>query len=353
MFNRPTGAGVACRGLVKGLSERGGIALSAYAVGRGTTSPPVGLPEPVPYRGWPIPARVAFTTWRRLGLPRAEHLLGSPDVVHGTNFAVPPAQAAATVVTVNDLTSIRFPEMCDRASLAYPGLVRDAFCRGALVHVPSSFTRDEVVDLLAIPAERVRVVNWALYPVPPIAVSPASDYLLAVGTIEPRKGYLSLVEAFAEVAEGHRSLRLLIAGAEGWGSELLTKSVDRLGLGERVQRLGYVDDSRRLSLMGGALALVYPSLYEGFGFPPLEAMTLGLPVVASRAGSIPEVVADAALLAEPGDPASLAAAITKVLEDSELRRSLAERGRERARLFTLQRCAAEMEDLYRHARELR
>lgn len=361
MVGRPSGAGTACGSLVRALALRPDVRLSGYAVARRAGSARAILPAGVPLSALPLPARVVQAAWRRSDLLRAEQLVGSAEVVHGTNFTVPPSRRLARVVTVNDLAALRFPALCRPASLGYPELVRRAARSGALVHVPSSFVAGEVVELLGLEPERVHVVPWGA-PVPGSG-SPAPSteaarnkeaaetwpYVLAVGTVEPRKDYPTLAAAFAELAAADADLRLVIAGEEGWGSGALDEAVAGAGVAGRIVRLGYVSDERLGELLKGAQALAYTSVYEGFGFPPLQAMAAGVPVVATRAGAIPEVVGDAALLAEVGEPASLAGALSAVLGDGELRRRLVARGRERASTFTWSRTAQQMVELYRLA----
>jgi glycosyltransferase involved in cell wall biosynthesis len=319
-----TGIGHFTASLLAALQARGDIDVGTFSIS---------------WRGGSVrlPARLLHQVWRRVDWP---HVLGSADVVHGTNFVVPPARAAR-VVTVHDLTAVRFPDMVAAATRAYPDLVRRAVRRGAWVHTPSAFVAAEVEDLLGVPPGRVRAVAHGFTPVEP--AEPAYDfpYVLALGTVEPRKDLATLVRAFESLAAAHPDLRLVIAGPVGWGPDIVT--------GERVIREGYVDDARRAALLGGATVFAFPSLYEGFGLPPLEAMAAGVPVVATRAGAVPEVVGDAALLVEPGRPDELAEALAEALTDDELRRGLVERGHKRAAARTWADAVDEMVALYRDA----
>jgi glycosyltransferase involved in cell wall biosynthesis len=351
LVGQPSGVGAACRGLLEALAERPDVELSAYAVARKAFVARREIPRSVRFRGRPIPSRLAQLGWQAASLPRAEFLTGGCDVVHGTNFAVPPSRRAATVVTVHDLTAVRYPELCTPPTLRYPGLVRAAVGAGAVVHVPSVFVREEVVQLLQVPAERVHVVHWGVPPVAEPTTPPPVEppYLLALGTVEPRKDYPTLVAAFHAISRRDASLRLVVAGADGWGTDSLTGAVAERQLEDRVVRLGYVNEEERNALLWNAAALAYPSLYEGFGFPPLEAMAAGVPVVATRAGGVPEVVGDAALLVEPRDPVELAGALASVLEDGSTRRALLEAGRRRLASFSWSATAEQMLAVYRDA----
>jgi glycosyltransferase involved in cell wall biosynthesis len=224
------------------------------------------------------------------------------------------------VVTVYDLTALRFPELCSPASLGYPDQVRAAVGRGAWVHVLARAIGDEVVERLGVPAERVRVVASGVDPV--VGGDAAAGrsragfdrYVLALGTVEPRKGLPLLVRAFDRLAAGRPDLGLVVAGPDGWGTESFAGAVALARHGDRVKRLGWVDGATRADLLAGAAVLAVPSVYEGFGYPALEAMSAGTPVVASAAGSLPEVVGDAGVLVPPGDVDALTEALAGVVD---------------------------------------
>jgi glycosyltransferase involved in cell wall biosynthesis len=171
-------------------------------------------------------------------------------------------------------------------------------------------------------------------------------YVLALGTVEPRKNHVLLVQAFDDLASQDPDVRLVIAGKDGWGADTLDAALASARHRDRVTRLGFVDDIARADLVAGAAMLAYPSVYEGFGLPPLEAMAAGVPVVATAVGAIPEVVGDAAYLVSP-EQAALARALHETLDDADLRSTLTARGRVRARRFTWERTASEMTQLYR------
>ncbi len=297
-----------------------------------------------------------------MDLPPVQWWTGTVDAVHGTNYVVPPAARAGRVVTVHDLTPVRFPELANRDTLQYPHLVRRAVERGALVHTDSSFVADEVRSWLGVAADRVVPVLLGLAPQPPgdpdagrrRALGPSGGdrrYLLAVGTVEPRKDLPGLVAAFDRVAPERGDLTLVIAGPDGWGADALDRAIAASPHRDRVRRLGWVDDTARADLLAGATAVAYPSRYEGFGFVPLEAMAAGIPVVCTDAGSLPEVVGDAAMLVPVGNVDALADALRRVCDDDAGRADLVTRGRQQAATFSWERCADGLVGLYRRAAE--
>ncbi|HLG91738.1 MAG TPA: glycosyltransferase family 1 protein, partial [Acidimicrobiales bacterium] len=174
-------------------------------------------------------------------------------------------------------------------------------------------------------------------------------YVLSLGTLEPRKDVPGLLAAFERLAGSHPGLRLVVAGPDGWGTAAFEQALGRSPFADRVVRLGYLGQAERAGLLRGAAVFAYPSVYEGFGLPPLEAMAVGVPVVCTRAGALPEVVGQAALLVEPGDPEALAGAIACLLDDQAARARLIEAGRRRAAEFSWGSCAAGLEALYRRA----
>ncbi len=346
----PTGVGVCCEQLLRALVARSDVEVRAFAVARRAKDVRDRLPAGVAFRPLAIPTRVAHGAWRHVGFPSAEFVAGRVSVVHGTNFVVPPPRHIAAVVTINDVTPWKYPELCAPASLAYPALALQAVQRGAFVHTASRQVAGELSELIGVRPESVRVIPYGLPPgAGPRANGPApveGPYLLAISTIEPRKDYPTLVRAFAQLTGAPRRLRLVIAGAEGRGSPALDAAVAASGVADRVVRLGYVEDPVRSSLLAGALALAYPSIYEGFGFPPLEAMAAGIPVVVTAGGAVPEVVGDGALVVPVGDVAALAGALERLLVDEELRAELVARGRAQAGRYSWAATAEAMVTLY-------
>lgn len=350
-----TGVGRFVQEVLPVVGARDDVDVRAFAVTlRGRRLPELLPPGVQPRQRWPMAARPLRAIWQRSDLGRIERWTGPVDVVHGPNFVVPPARAAQ-VVTIHDLTFLHHPELCTADVLRYPRLVDRALRRGAWVHTPSQFVREEVIRLLgADPARVVAVPNGVT--VPPDAdpsrgraLAGTERFVLALGTVEPRKDLPTLVAAFDRLAGTDPALGLVLAGPDGWGTAQLDAAVARARHGHRVRRLGFVPETDRGDLLAAAAVVAVPSLYEGFGLAAAEAMATGSPVVASDAGSHPEVIGDAGLLVAPRDPEALADALARVLADDALASELVGRGRTRAAGLTWARTAEGLVDLWQQA----
>jgi len=306
-----------------------------------------------------VPARLLATLWARVPWPPVEWLAGRVDVFHATNFASPPARRAAPVVTVHDLTYLRYPELVTAASARYRELVPRGLARGAVVCTPTAAVAAEVGETYRLPADRLVVTPLGLRPVwrsarPPdpgwlAARGLPARYLLFVGSREPRKGLDVLLAAYRELlADQPGAPPLVLAGPPGWGTAL-----DLAGLPEGAVHLpGYLPEQDLASLTAGAAGMVFPSRYEGFGLPPLQALACGTPVVASDLPALREVLGTEADLVPAGDAAALAAALATALRDGGGEAARAAR-RARAAPYTWPACAAATLAAYDRARERR
>jgi len=264
------------------------------------------------------------------------------------------------VTTIHDLSVLRHPEWhpADRVRWYKREMVA-SLPRSAHFISVSEFTRREMIELLGIQPDRITAIPLgarATFTPRPVEMVRAwlaerkwpAEYLLFVGTLEPRKNVPGLLAAFAGLPEAHRRrFPLLIAGAGGWGTRPLEDEIEAAGLTGQIRTLGYVADEDLCWLYAGARALVWPTFYEGFGLPPLECMATGTPVITSDAASLPEVVGDAGLLIDAHDAEGLTAAMRRIIEDSKLAEELAQRGLARSEAFSWERCAAEHAAIYR------
>jgi alpha-1,3-rhamnosyl/mannosyltransferase len=256
---------------------------------------------------------------------------------------------------VHDLTFVRFPELCTPDVLQYRELVRRAIGRGAVVHTPSEFVAGEVREAFDVPADRVVAIHSGVAAVAGgdaaagARLAGGKRYVLALGTVEPRKNLPTLVRAFAAVAaaDPDADVRLVVAGPDGWDHDQFTDAVRASAARDRIVRLGYVADVARRDLLAGATVFAYPSRYEGFGLPPLEAMAVSVPVVATAAGALPEVLGDAARFVDPTDDDALAGAIIGLLDDTGAREELVARGHQQVARYSWTQTADAVVALYR------
>jgi glycosyltransferase involved in cell wall biosynthesis len=353
LLDTRTGVGRFVEETIFRLARRPDLRISAFGYWpRARTKLRAVLPPGVAVSPFPMLGPPLRFLWRHGRIPPIECWSGRVDVVHGPNFLAPPAWRAAELITVHDLTILRYPEYCTSDTLQFPGLIRRAVGRGAWIHTVSRFVAAEVVELLGADPAKVVTIPNGVSPVPdadPVSgrkLAGADRYVLALGTVEPRKNLPGLVAAFDAIAAGLPEVRLVIAGPDGWGTAALDAAIAQAAHRSRIVRLGWVSETQRAALLRGAAVLAYPSVYEGFGLPPLEAMAVGTPVVTTRTGGIPEVVGDAARCVEPGDGQALAQALEEVLTDEELADQLRQRGKARAELFSWQDTAEQLARLY-------
>lgn len=287
--------------------------------------------------------------------PFLETLVHDVDAVYlpNLNFV---STKKPLIATVHDLSFMRYPQYFSAKQQLWHKLVspiRTLKSAAAVVTV-SHHTKDDVMELFGIPEDRISVVHPAVsqryFDVTQEDIEKAKSkfglqrpYFLFLGALEPRKNIGALIAAFERLGT---DTELVIAGGKGWLFKTIFERAKRSPACDRIRFLGYVPDKLKPGLYGGALAFAYPSFYEGFGMPPLEAMAAGTPVISSNATSLGEVVGDAGLLADPHDVTSLTDAMVAMLREPNLRADLIERGRERAQKFTWQEGARRLESVF-------
>ncbi len=303
-------------------------------------------------RRLPIPALLAHRLWAIADRPRVDRFLGEPDIVHGTNYVVPPCRAAQ-VVSVYDCWFLRHPSLASGAVHQAGRVLSRAIQRGATVHASSIATAAEIADLF--PGARVATIPLAAVPVPAVTADPpipalvGRPFIAAIGTLERRKNLPILVEAFGLLASEHDEILLVLAGADGDDRRAINAAIDGLdqAAARRVVMTGRIDDASRSWLLHHATVLAYPSLDEGFGFPLLDAMQVGAPIVASNRGSIPEVCGAAGLLCDADDAIALATNLARAAFDDATRAALLTAAATQLTTFSWQRCATDLVALYR------
>jgi glycosyltransferase involved in cell wall biosynthesis len=316
----------------------------------------------------PLSHRRLTQLWQRLRFPLpVEVFTGKLDLLHSPDFVLPPT-FAKTLLTIHDLSFLVHPEchvpsMVRYLSDAVPRSVR----RAGSLFADSEATRQDLIKLLAVDPKQIQVVypgvGEQFKPLGPIETEPVRQrlklpeyFMLFVSTIEPRKNLVRLLEAFAQlIAEPQKSanpgiiekLQFVIAGRHGWLYEDVFAAIERLKLQDRIQMLDFVDDKDLPALYNLAWMFTYPSIYEGFGLPALEALASGTPVVTANNSSLPEVVGDAAILVSANDTQGLSQALERLATDEALRMRLREAGPQRANTFTWEHAAQQVLSAYR------
>jgi glycosyltransferase involved in cell wall biosynthesis len=312
----------------------------------------------------PLSDRALTILWHRVRLPLwVELFCGQLDLFHSPDFTLPPLRRASGILTVHDLSFIRVPESAHPALRAHlmRAVPRSVKCADWVL-ADSECTRRDLIELMGATAQRVEViypgVERRFQPVLEASVRETvreryqlpRRFVLALSTLQPRKNFERLIRAYARMPEVVRAdVKLVIAGGAGWRYDGIFEIVRALQLGDAVQFPGYVADQDLPALYSLAELFALPSLYEGFGLEPLEAMACGTPVVTSNVSSLPEVVGDAAISVDPLDVARLSEAMEIALSDAVLRQEMIRKGLDRARRFTWDAAARKLLHLYRRA----
>ena len=344
----PGGTAVAALGMAGALEERDDVEVVGVAAAHRGPAPPAWTP-PIEVEHLPLPRPALYESWHRLRRPPVERATGPVDVIHATTMAMPP-RTAPVVMTVHDLAFVHEPaHFTPRGIRFFKRGLELALQEADLVTCPSKATSRDCVAA-GFDADRVRVIPLG------VEAPRASDaeieavrrrhrldrpYILWTGTIEPRKNLPRLLEAFRSL-DTDRVLAL--AGPQGWNEDL---SELRQGLEGRLRPLGFVPHRDLGPLYAGADLFCFPSLLEGFGFPVLEAMAQGTPVVTSRGTSTEEIAGDAGVLVDPRDSRSIAEGMRSLLEDATAAKKLAEAGALRAAGFTWSKTAEGLANAYR------
>ena len=314
------------------------------------------------WRPTPISTTWFARLWHRARLPLpVEVFTGRVALYHATDFVLPPTlPGTRTLLTVHDLSFVRVPETASPRLKAYLDVVVPrSVHRADHILADSQATKDDLVALYNTPPGKITVLlsgGDARFrredsPKRIEAVRAKYDlgqtpYLFSIGTVQPRKNYQRLIVALAALrGEGH-DIQLVIAGGKGWLDDPIYEAMRVMAMEPYVRLIGFADDADLPALYSGALCFAFPSLYEGFGLPVLEAMACGTPVMTSNVSSLPEVAGDAALLVDPTDQEAITGALRRLIGDETLRQTLIARGYEQAARFSWTRAARELKNIY-------
>ena len=310
----------------------------------------------------PVETRPGRLVWEQIGLPRLLRRIGA-DLLHSPHYTMPLANVpAARVVTLHDLTFFLFPEYHQRTKVAFfRRMIRAAAARADHVIADSDSTRRDAIQLLTLAPEAITTVHLGV----DRRFAPATDpvqldavcrryrlqhpFALSVCTVEPRKNLVTAVRAVAGARREGTPWTLAVAGAHGWGTGALHAELADERVRAGVKLLGFVPNDDLPALYSAADAFLYPSLYEGFGLPPLEAMACGAAVIVSNRSSMPEIVGDAGILHDPEDAAAVTAAMSVMLRDRDVRARYRSRALARAAQFTWEETARRTHQVYRTA----
>lgn len=330
-----------------------------YTVFTGQGSPPADPALTVRRSTLPTANPLARIVWEQVAAPLALARL-QPDLLHGMAFALPLLWRGPSVVTIFDLSFHRHPERLSAARRLYLRTFTRASARQARrVIAISESGRREIHDVLGVPLERIDVaypgVGPDFKPLPPAAVEAfrrerglPERFILYLGTLEPRKNLSTLLRAYARLPQ-RGAVKLILAGGHGWDTEPVFALIEELGLGQDVITPGYLSGNELPLWYNAADLFAYPSIYEGFGMPLVEALACGCPVVASNTTSLPEAVGPAGVLLPPTDVAQWADALARLCDDETARRELAALGKQHAQKFTWTETARQTAEAYHRA----
>ena len=312
--------------------------------------------------GW-MPLALYKRIWNFLPIPYSIFMREKVDVTQFFNYFIPPGVKGKKAVFIYDMVWKACPETMDTETKKFMDRnVINASCRADIIITVSDFSKQEIQKYLSIPANKIQVVyggvdlerfnaNYQNVQIDQVKKKYGirKDYFLYLGTLEPRKNIVKLIEAYSLFKKKNKDAPVLvIAGKKGWQYEEILQAGKRLGIEESVIFTGYIEDDEAPLLLCGAVSFVFPSIYEGFGLPVLEAMACDIPVIAADAASLPEVVGEAGLLVDPYSTESIADAMQKIWENTTLRQELCAKGRNRVKKFTWENNAKKLLAIYKN-----
>ncbi|MCK5851081.1 MAG: glycosyltransferase family 4 protein [Kiritimatiellae bacterium] len=303
------------------------------------------------------PGRAAQLAWKTIGWPPYNFFSGPADIYHFPNFILPPLSRGKSVVTIHDMTFLRFPQFTEEKNLRYlSAKMKDTTQRADAIITNSIFSASELKELMNVDSSKIFPIHLGIsanFSRPSNEQITASlkelninkPYILTVGTVEPRKNIQLLIEVFEKM--DNFDGQLVIAGMLGWKYEPILERIRTSSRAKDIIHLQYVTDTHLPALYAGAELFALTSFSEGFGFPPLEAMACGTPVISSSAGALPEILGDNAILMDSFDPELWTAETTKLLTDTTLRDTMINKGHACASKYTWQETARQTNEIYK------
>jgi glycosyltransferase involved in cell wall biosynthesis len=303
----------------------------------------------------PIPVSLSniLTKFPNPLIPYLENFLDSPDILHGLDHVVYPCRQSRKVMTIHDVTFIKYPEFVNRIVKTYTQRIKQCLEWTDLVIANSESTKRDISEYLDVPPEKIFVTplasRYTSLSNNLSSLTVTKPYLLFVSTLEPRKNLINLISAFNYLKDKYKlEHNLILIGKKGWKYEPIFKKINQSPFRDSIQHLDYLADDLVAEYYQQAEVFVYPSFYEGFGLPVLEAMTLGCPVVTANTASLPEVTRDSAILINPNNHLEIAEAIYQVLSNTSLRQELIAKGKKQAAKFSWQKTAQATMQAYRY-----
>lgn len=352
-----TGIGQVVSHIFESLKDKEEIQLEPYALSYKARAYSKELPENTHFIS--IPARAMLQTWKFSKWPSLKNQLGEIDLIHATNYLAPPtSNDVELLITIHDATMVKFPELVSSKVRSLLPIIKKRLRAGAYVHVPTAAIKEDIEKYFADDIEDANKINVVHFGTPTLLDKKPSErieklvkadpYILSIGMLEPRKNHARLIEAFGNVYKENPHIRLFLVGPDGPARPQIDAALANLSHDARgrVTITGSVSDADRSYLLKNALLLAYPSIYEGFGLPILEAMATNTAIVCSSEGSLAEIGANASEFVDAFDSNDIARGINKLLNDEKLREKLIKNGRDELKKYSWEKTAHDLASLY-------
>lgn len=362
-YEQGGGIGRYVRELVSALARQDSITLyKLFVSGASVSQRPLSLNKNFVWKPTSIPPKWLARVWYRVGIPLPiECFVGKIDLYHATDFVLPPTlPATRTLLTVHDLSFVRVPEAASPNLKAYlDQVVPSSVKRADHILADSEATRNDLIELYGVVEDHITVLlsgvdarfknicdsDFLMTTRNKYGLG-TTPYIFSIGTVQPRKNYGRLIQSLAHLRSSGYDINLVIAGGRGWLEDPIYENIRTNKMEKYVHFIGFADEVDLPALYSAAYCFAFPSLYEGFGLPVLEAMACGTPVITSNVSSLPEVAGDAAIMIDPYDVDALTHALRQLLGDQELYQTLIKKGFERAKLFTWEKSARQLREIY-------